>query len=155
MQTVMPKQQAGFSYLIPLFLVAVLSIWTVRAMENIATTARRDKEAELIAIGLEYRRAILIYYENSPGTAKAYPKSLADLLLDERATKIARPLRRLYRDPMTNQADWGLIKAKDGAVMGVYSLSTGKPMKQKGFPAELSMFEGATRYQDWKFSYQP
>ena len=91
----MQKKQEGFSYLIALFLVAVLSILTVRAMENVATTARREKEAELMAIGMEYRRAILLYYENSPGTAKAYPKSLSDLLLDDRATKIARPLRRM------------------------------------------------------------
>lgn len=151
----MQKKQEGFSYLIALFLVAVLSILTVRAMENVATTARREKEAALMAIGMEYRRAILLYYENSPGTAKAYPKSLSDLLLDDRATKIARPLRRLYRDPITNQADWGLVKTQDGGVMGVYSLSTGKPMKHKGFPPELSYFEVATTYQDWKFSYQP
>lgn len=148
----MRKQQGGFSYLIALFLVAVLSVITIRAMENLATSARRDKEAELLAIGMEYRRAILMYYQNSPGTAKAYPKKLDDLLLDARATKISRPLRRLYRDPMTNQAEWGLIKANDGGVMGVYSLSTGKPIKRKGFAPELSMFEVAVTYQDWKFS---
>lgn len=151
----MRTKQGGFSYLIALFLVAVLSVITVRAMENLATSARRDKEAELLAIGMEYRRAILLYYENSPGTAKAYPKKLDDLLLDDRATKISRPLRRLYRDPITNQSEWGLIKANDGGVMGVYSLSTGKPIKRKGFAPELSMFEVAVTYQDWKFSYQP
>lgn len=151
----MRKKHGGFSYLIALFLVAVLSVITIRAMENLATSARRDKEAELLAIGMEYRRAIVMYYQNSPGTAKAYPKKLDDLLLDARATKISRPLRRLYRDPMTNQTDWGLIKANDGGVMGVYSLSTGKPIKRKGFAPELSMFEVAVTYQDWKFSYQP
>lgn len=148
----MRKKQSGFSYLIALFLVAVLSVITIRAMENLATSARRDKEAELLAIGLEYRRAIVMYYQNSPGTAKAYPKKLDDLLLDARATKISRPLRRLYRDPMTNQTEWGLIKANDGGIMGVYSLSTGKPIKRKGFAPELSSFEVAVTYQDWKFS---
>lgn len=150
----MHKQQ-GFSYLIALFLVSMVAIISVRAMENIATTERREKEAELLWIGQAYKKAIRQYYENSPGTVKKFPKDLASLLIDDRATKIARPLRRLYRDPMTASEDWGVIRDKDGGIMGIYSLSETKPIKTAGFPNDLISFTGATRYSDWHFIYQP
>lgn len=150
----MYKQQ-GFSYLIALFLVSIVAIVSVRAMENIATTERREKEAELLWIGQAYKKAIRQYYENSPGTVKKFPKELADLLLDDRATKIARPLRRLYRDPMNLSEEWGVVRDKEGGIMGIYSLSAAKPIKTAGFPADLVSFTGATRYSDWHFIYQP
>ena len=45
-----------------------------------------------------------------------------------------RHLRRLYRDPLTGSADWGVVKGPDGGVIGVYSQAPGKPLKQDGFP---------------------
>jgi hypothetical protein len=151
----MQRSQGGFSYVIALFLVAALAIFSVRAMENTASKEQRDREAELLTIGQAYYVAIRQYYENSPGVVKAYPKELVNLLEDARATKITRPLRRLYRDPITGSADWGVIRAADGGVMGIYSRSNRKPFKVAGFPIDMSSFSSANTYQDWKFSYQP
>lgn len=151
----MRHDQEGFSYVIALFLVAALAILSVRAMENTASREQREREAELLIIGQAYYVAIRQYYENSPGIIKAYPKELVNLLEDARATKITRPLRRLYRDPITDSADWGIIRAPDGGVMGIYSRSNRKPFKRAGFSIEMSSFSSANTYQDWKFSYQP
>ncbi|MES2130508.1 MAG: type II secretion system protein [Pseudomonadota bacterium] len=149
------RREAGFSYVIVMFLVAVLSLLAARAMENTLTAERRQKEDELLRVGQAYRDAIRSYYEQSPGTAKVYPPTLEALLLDGRGTRLRRPLRKLFRDPMNSDAKWGVLEAEGGGVMGVYSLSTLKPIKTDGFPAELAGFTNAKHYSEWQFTYQP
>lgn len=151
----MKRREQGFSYLVALFMVAILSVLSLRGLENIRTKECRDKEAQLLFIGQAYRTAIRDYYENSPGTEKQYPPDLKSLLLDDRASRTRRPLRKLYRDPMTSNDAWGTIPAASGGVMGVYSLSAQEPIKQGGFPAGLMNFVGAKKYQEWQFVYQP
>lgn len=149
----MPRQQ-GFSYVIVMFLVAMLSIAGVRALQNTLTVERRDKEAEVLWRGLAYRNAIRIYYENSPGTGKHYPQELEDLLQDKRLVRPTRPLRKLYTDPFTGR-EWGVLRNEDGRVIGVYPQSARQPVKRGGFPPELGDFANAKHYSDWKFTYQP
>jgi type II secretory pathway pseudopilin PulG len=141
------RRQKGFTYMIALFMVATLSVVSLRAMERTLTKDRREREAELLYVGQAYRQAIQVYYQNSPGTAKKYPPDLQSLLQDARTTSLQRPLRKLYRDPITSSAD--------GGVMGVYSLSTQQPIKVSGFPVTLFGFTGAKSYQQWQFVYQP
>ena len=149
------RGQGGFSYPIALFLVALTAIVSVRALENTMTTELREKEGELLAVGQAYRDAIANYYDNSPGTAKTYPPELESLLLDGRATRLRRPLRKLYRDPITASAEWGIVRTDNGMIKGVYSLSSRKPFKTDGFPAELKSFNGARQYKQWLFIYEP
>lgn len=148
------RREQGFSYVIVMFLVAVLSITAVRALENTLTRERRDKEAETLWRGLAYREAIRIYYESSPGTGKSYPQELKDLLYDSRLVRPTRPLRRLYTDPLSNGA-WTVIRNEEGRVIGVHPNSNAVPLKQAGFPDALAAFTGAKHYSDWKFVYQP
>jgi len=150
----MRQRQAGFSYLIAMFLVAVLGVLSLRGLQSTLTWERREREAQLLNVGAAYYRAIRDYYEGSPGTAKSYPPTLDALLLDERTTTLRRHLRKLYRDPVTGTANWGIVRAPDGGVMGVFSLSTHKPVKTGGFPLALRGFQDARKYQDWQFAYQ-
>ena len=149
------RLQQGFSYVIVLFLVAVLSLLSVRALSNSLTTERREKEAQLLLIGQAYRQAIADYYQHSPGSNKTFPPTLEALLLDQRATRPVRPLRKLYRDPITGDTNWGIDRNEAGAVIGVHSLSMQVPYKKSGFPPELASFTNATSYQGWRFVYQP
>ena len=149
------KRQQGFSYLVAMFVVAILAVISLRGLENSASKERRAQEAELLFIGKAYRDAIRKYYENSPGFAKHYPPDVASLLRDARATRMSRPLRRLYWDPITASQNWGVVPAPGGGVMGVYSLSLREPMKVDGFPPEFAGFTRAKSYQDWKFVFQP
>ena len=151
----MHQREQGFSYVVAMFLVAVLAILSLRGLENSLTKKRRDKEAELLFVGQAYREAIRRYYEETPGSAKMYPPDIDALLLDSRATTTHRPLRRRYRDPITGSDQWGIVQTADGKVMGVYSLSLQQPIKIGGFPIELMTFKDAKHYRDWQFVYQP
>jgi type II secretory pathway pseudopilin PulG len=149
------RRQRGYSYLVAMFMVAILAVLSMRGLENSLTKERRDQEAELLYVGQAFRNAIRAYYEGTPGSAKQYPPDVVSLLQDVRVTRMSRPLRKLYRDPITGSQDWGIVPAPDGGVMGVYSLSLQQPIKSDGFPAELAGFVGAKKYQDWKFVYSP
>jgi hypothetical protein len=117
--------------------------------------AQRDRERELLLIGKEFRRAIGLYYERTPGASKRYPERLEDLLRDERYPSMQRYLRRIYRDPMTGRTEWGLVSAPTGGIMGIYSLSNAKPIKTGGFDESDREFDGQSRYSDWRFVYSP
>jgi hypothetical protein len=116
---------------------------------------QRDKEAELLFAGHQYRQAIAAYYERSPGGAKQFPQKLEDLLEDKRYPVAQRYLRKLYRDPVIAKAEWGLMEAPGGGIMGVYSLAELKPAKSGGFSREDETFADAATYGDWKFFYTP
>lgn len=148
-------RQDGFSYVVVMFLVATLSIISVRAIENTLTRERREQEAELLMRGAAYRNAIRQYYLGAPGSVQSYPKDLKALLHDDRLARPTRPLRRLYRDPMSRSGEWGLVYSESGDLIGVQSLSKARPVKRAGFPKEFSNFANAQRYSDWKFVYLP
>ena len=147
-------RQQGFSYVVVMFVVAVLSIVSVRALELSLTAERRDKERQLLWVGKAYADAIATYYAGTPGTAKLLPNNLQQLLLDPRPNSIRRPLRKLYRDPITGSSEWGYIY-KDDKLIGVYSLSTLRPLKRDGFLPEQAGFKDAPTYQNWRFVYDP
>jgi type II secretory pathway pseudopilin PulG len=142
----------GFTYLTVLFIVAVLMGGLALVGEVWETVAKREKEADLLFVGNEYRKAIQRYVLK--GQAQ-YPRTLEDLLKDPRQPSTQRYLRKLYPDPMTGKNEWGLVKGPDGGIGGVYSLSEDKPLKVGGFKLRDASLEGAQKYSDWKFSYAP
>ncbi len=147
--------ERGFTYVAALFLVALLSLLSLMAVEQWRTVEQREKEKELLFVGEQYRHAIQLYYELSPGSVKKYPATLTDLLQDKRATRIIRPLRQLFLDPMNSSPQWGIVEAPGGGIMGIYSLSAAMPIKQDGFTVEEAEFTGQATYQGWKFIYVP
>jgi type II secretory pathway pseudopilin PulG len=146
--------ERGFTYLAMLLAVAVVGIGLAAAGTRWTTAAQREREAELLFIGGEFRRAIRSYVLASPGVQR-YPRRLQDLLADERFPSTRRHLRRIYRDPLTGTREWGLVQAPGGAIMGVYSLSEATPFKTSGFRDENRTFEGARQLSGWKFVHAP
>jgi hypothetical protein len=138
-----------------MFLVAVTSIASLHGLRYTRTLEQVDKESELLWVGKEYRNAIQAYYEGTPGSDKLYPQQLSDMLYDVRQNRPGRTLRKLYRDPMTSSADWGLVKNERGGIVGVFSKSEARPMKRHGFPSAFANFAGAQYYSQWRFIYQP
>jgi type II secretory pathway pseudopilin PulG len=144
-------RNTGFTYLTALFIVAILAGGLALIGEVWHTAAMREREAQLLYIGNQYRKAIERYYLNGP---RQYPRALADLLKDPRKPRTERYLRQLYPDPVTG-TEWGLVKAPDGGIMGVHSVSEDKPLKSANFRLPDKAFEAAAKYSDWKFVYTP
>jgi type II secretory pathway pseudopilin PulG len=141
-------QQGGFTYLGMLALLMVMLLWSGAAMQVSQTMLRRDKEAELIFIGNQYRLAIVSFYLSMG----RFPASLDELLNSTPAAdKPRRFLRRIYRDPITGKSEWGYVKNPSGGIQGVYSLSELTPIKQANFELSDTTFTGSKKYSDWKF----
>ncbi|MCE7913745.1 MAG: hypothetical protein DYH15_03475 [Nitrosomonas sp. PRO4] len=102
----MPRLEHGFVYLWALYSVVLAGIIMAGAAQLWQTKSQRQKEAELLFIGEEFRKAIMSYYN---GGNKQFPDSLEDLLKDERLPNVKRHLRKIYVDPMTNTTEWGLV----------------------------------------------
>ena len=147
--------QGGFTYVVMLLAVALLGIGLAATAEVWSTANQRAKERELIAIGHEFREAIGSYYRSTPGGASRYPEKLEDMLKDKRYPGVKRHLRRIYRDPMTGKAEWGLVMAPEGGIQGVYSLSRQVPIKHSGFQGLDFELENARTYSNWRFIYLP
>ncbi|MGB4066196.1 MAG: type II secretion system protein [Azonexus sp.] len=144
-------RESGFAYIWVLALVMILSIGIGAVIEVDATQVRREQEVQLLAIGREFREALLHYYETlSPAGSHEYPEHLDDLVLDARRGPLRRYLRKIYHDPMTGKATWGL-QLEAGRIIGVYSLSEKRPIKQDGFEPEETHFKGAASYKEWRF----
>ena len=144
----------GFTYIGLLIGIALMSIALAGTGLVWHTETRREKERELLFVGDQFRRAIGSYYERSPG-AKQFPKVLEDLLLDRRYPNTQRYLRRLYADPISGKAEWGLLRGPEGGIVGVHSLSAAEPLKIGGFPLKYEEFEGVEGYNEWRFKYLP
>lgn len=147
--------QHGFTYLAALFLVAALGVTATATSMLWSVAQQRDRERELLFVGNQFRAAIAQYYKNTPGSVKRYPAELNDLLKDNRQLAMRRYLRRIYLDPMTGTTKWGEVRATDGGIMGVYSLSEAAPMKVGNFSDEDRSFSGKGRYSEWTFVYEP
>lgn len=148
-------KQTGFTYLAALFMIAILGAVLAATGVVWSTAQQREKERELLLIGQQFREAISQYYEHSPGLLKKYPETLNDLLKDERQLATHRYLRKLFIDPMTKLNKWGLVPAPGGGIMGVYSLSDGKPLKTENFNEKNQDFAGKGKYSEWRFVYRP
>ncbi|NHR08253.1 type II secretion system protein [Chromobacterium haemolyticum] len=142
-------KQRGLAYLGVLALSLAMGVALSAAAGAWSRQLQRDKEEELLHIGLQLQRAIAAYYRSGP--APAYPKTLEALLKDERVPFTRRHLRRLYADPLTGKPEWGLIKGEDGGIVGVHSLLDERPLKQQGFAVELGDFAGKDSYRQWVF----
>ena len=147
-----PGGEAGFTYLGVLVLVSLIGLALAEAGEVASTAAWREREAQLLWVGHQYRSAIGRYFARK----HAYPQALEELLGSAPDDPVQiRYLRRLYPDPMTNAADWTLIQAPGGGIMGVASSSSRAPLKTSHFDDADKDFEDAASYADWKFTIEP
>lgn len=127
------RQQGGFTYLGLLLLLSLFALASSLTLEVAELSARRESEAELLAMGQAFNKAFKSYYMQTPVGTRRYPGTLEELTKDPRYPGVKRHLRRVYIDPLTGNADWGLINAPEGGIMGVYSKAEGKPIHEKHF----------------------
>jgi hypothetical protein len=134
--------------------VALIGVMLAAAGQVASTTMRREREAQLLWVGHEYRAAIGRYWNQH----RAYPQALEELLGTAPDAPVqVRCLRRLYPDPMTNAVDWVLVPAPAPAsgIMGVASSSKLAPLKTGHFDEADRGFADAKAYGDWQFTFAP
>lgn len=148
-----PRRERGIAYLGVLLLVGTLALGATQAARIWKTAQQRDREAQLLFVGDQIRRAIASYYNSAEGSR--FPPSLDALVDDRRGPRPMRHLRRVYPDPLTLTREWGLIEAPEGGVMGVYSRAAGRPLKRQGFPDDYASFDNKDAYANWAFVYRP
>lgn len=146
------KRQCGMIYVALLLAVALIGGVSAVGLKVAQTIQTRQAEAELLAIGLEFRNALQSYAEATPNGVPPAPESLAELLRDPRYPGVRRHLRRIYHDPLTGKTDWGIIRGPDRRIAGIHSLSTGATFKRDGFPGELAALAGKESHDQWVFS---
>lgn len=145
-------REGGFTYIGLLVLIALIGIMLSVVGQVTATTMQREREKQLLWVGHAYRNAIGRYVARNGH----YPRALADLVQSTTATADPLPahfLRRLYPDPMAQGADWVLVPALDGGIMGIASSSNRAPIKRSGFDAADYAFADAETYGDWRFIF--
>lgn len=148
-----PHRASGLVLFAVLLLLVLAGFAALVGAEVWATAVKREREAQLLFVGEQYRRAVESYWQASPGPTKTLPTSLEVLLEDDRFPTPVRHLRRLYPDPIEPGSGWGLVRAGNG-ILGVYSRSETTPLKRSGFPAHLVKFERAATYKEWRFVFQ-
>ncbi len=144
------RHSAGFTYIGLLLLVVMMGIALTVVSQVWQTMQKRDKEDELLFVGDQMRRALALYALNATG-GQRYPHSLEELLKDPRYPVPRRYLRKIYLDPITGLAEWGLVKGPGDVITGVYSLSEEEPLKKTDFKLADQAFEGKTKYSEWVF----
>jgi type II secretory pathway pseudopilin PulG len=147
------KTSGGFTYMGLLILLAIMGIVASAALKISNITHRRVAEEALLDVGREFSEALESYRQVTPVGQPDEPLNLQDLLKDTRFPTVVRHLRKLYNDPITGQAEWGLLRSDlTRRIVGVYSLSNVQPVKIGNFDAFFRGFANKSSYQQWVFS---
>ncbi len=94
-----PKpSEEGYILVIVMFMLALLIIAMAVALPRISADIQRDRELETFRRGMQYRRAVQLYYRKF----NRYPPNIDALV---KTTNI-RFLRKRYIDPITRKDDW-------------------------------------------------
>jgi type II secretory pathway pseudopilin PulG len=100
------RSSRGFTLVALIVGMTVMLILIAAVLPLASAEAQRDKEAELIFRGVQYAEGIRTFRKRYG----RYPNSLKEMY-DVRP----RTLRKLWKDPMTNSLNWGLITVVGGA----------------------------------------
>lgn len=100
--------EKGYVLIAVMLLMTLMIIAMSIEIPRIAQQVKREKEEELVRRGKEYATAIKRYYHK----AGAYPTSLQQL----ENTNRLRFLRRKYKDPITGDEEWHLVRVGEAQI---------------------------------------
>ncbi|USX19286.1 type II secretion system GspH family protein [Oxalobacteraceae bacterium OTU3REALA1] len=147
------RRSGGFTYLSLIILVAIIGLVSASALKLGSVLQRSRAEQELLDIGAAFSDALQSYANATPAGFPPQPPSLKELLKDPRFPTVRRHLRKVFVDPMTGQAEWGITYLGDKVgVLAVYSLSDAKPVKIGNFPQRFQGLAGKQKISEWRFA---
>lgn len=101
--------------------MTIMAVMMAAALPVVSTQVQREREEELIFRGLQYAEGIRLYRKRYG----RFPVSLKEMYETR-----PRTLRKLWKDPMTDSTDWGLVNpggASQVVLPGRGSGDKGKP----------------------------
>jgi type II secretory pathway pseudopilin PulG len=154
--------------------LTIMAILIAAVLPLASTQAQRDKEDELIFRGFQYAEGIRGFRRRYG----RYPNSLKEMF-----ELRPRTIRKLWKDPITNSLNWGIVSLTTGAPLpgtaspmppggGAVPTPTPTPAPTPGFgtPAAaagpvagvyslskkkaLRLFNGRDVYSEWRFTEQ-
>ena len=147
-----PSRSRGFTYLGLIILLAIMALVAAAGLKMGTLLQRAAAEEELLEIGAQFSEALRSYAAATPQGKPPQPPSLQDLLKDPRFPNPRRHLRKIFVDPITGKAEWGVIWLGDKVgVLGVHSLSDAKPLKVANFDIRFLNLENREKISDWRF----
>jgi len=148
------RAAGGFTYVGLIILVAMIGLVAATTVRVGVTLQRAQAERDLLHIGEQFSNALKSYADATPAGQPRQPATLKELLKDPRFPGIRRHLRKIFVDPMTGKAEWGILYLADNkGVLGIYSLSAAKPIKISNFPARFQAFNGKQKISEWVFTF--
>jgi len=96
----LPRREAGYNLVVMAMTITVLSIFVAAAIPVWSHASRRAKEEELVFRGMQIAEGIRVFqsrYGRPPSR------------LEELFETSPRCIRQLWKDPMTEDGEWGLI----------------------------------------------
>lgn len=146
-------RQAGFTYLGLIIFVTIIGLVGAATLKIGALLQRAAAEEELLDIGAAFSAALDSYAAATPQGASPYPPSLKELLKDPRVPGVRRHLRKIFVDPLTGKAEWGVVYLGEGTtgVVAVHSLSTARPLKIANFDSRFAGLDNADTISAWRF----
>jgi type II secretory pathway pseudopilin PulG len=137
------SRQRGFILALLLGLMMVMGILLMKAVPSVIVEVQRGNEEELIFRGEAMARGIRLFQQRTG----AYPTRLEDMM------KMRPPvIRKLYKDPMTQDGEWDVVTA---VPVGASGDKTGLPIagvRSRSQKDSIKMYRGKTLYSDWVFS---
>lgn len=144
-------RSSGFTLVAMLVLVALVSAGLAVVGPLWSQQVKRERERDLLRIGVLYAQAIAEFHAMSPGSQRQWPTSVDDLLLDRRFVGTVRHLRKAYADPVAPHLPWVPVRDASGRIIGMHSASTEEPLAMGEVHLDDRVLPPARRYADWTF----
>lgn len=115
----------GYTLVALLVGMTVASVLIASVLPLASAQAQREREAELIFRGLQYAEGIRIFRRRFG----RYPNSLKELVEAK-----PRSVRKLWKDPMTEDGEWGIVSLEGTPVAGAGGLAPGGGLSPRPTP---------------------
>lgn len=139
------KSQHGMTYVFFLWFILIYGILLGSYIEVTSTQAKRLKEQDFIYTAELYVKALENYYKDK----QVLPTNIKQLLCDSSTYPCKRYLRKLYKDPLTQQS-FIYIYDEQKQVIGVKTNTKGEITN-----AKLREKYQTTKYQQLDFKIAP